>query len=101
MATGTGKTRTAIALVDVLKRANWVKRVLFLADRKALLTQTKRAFRNFLPNVTTENLSEDGKDNIDNIDVVLSTYQGITNRINTSDGNNRVFGSGHFDERYR
>lgn len=97
MATGTGKTRTAIALVDVLKRANWVKRVLFLADRKALLTQTKRAFGRFLPNVTTVNLSEDGKENIDNIDVVLATYQGITNRINTSDGSNRVFGSGHFD----
>ncbi len=97
MATGTGKTRTAIALVDILKRANWVKRVLFLADRKALLTQAKRAFGSFLPNVTTINLSEDGKDNIDNIEVVLATYPAITNLLNISDGSNRVFGSGHFD----
>jgi type I restriction enzyme, R subunit len=97
MATGTGKTRTIIALVDVLKRANWVKRVLFLADRKALLTQAKRAFKTFLPNVSTVNLSEDGKDNIDNIEVVLATYPAIANRINISDGDNRVFGNGHFD----
>ncbi|BAZ12842.1 type III restriction enzyme res subunit [Calothrix sp. NIES-4071] len=97
MATGTGKTRTAIALVDVLKRANWVKRVLFLADRKALLIQAQRAFRSFLPNLSTVNLSEDGKDNIDNIEVVLATYPAIANRINISDGSNRVFGSGHFD----
>jgi type I restriction enzyme, R subunit len=97
MATGTGKTRTAIALVDVLKRANWVKRVLFLADRKALLIQAQRAFRSFLPNLTTVNLSEDGKNNIDTIEVVLATYQGIANRINISDEGNRIFGSGHFD----
>jgi type I restriction enzyme R subunit len=97
MATGTGKTRTTIALVDVLKRANWVKRVLFLADRKALLIQAQRAFRSFLPNLSTINLSEDGEDNIDNIEVVLATYPTIINRINISDGGNRVFGSGHFD----
>ena len=39
MATGTGKTRTAIALVDLLQRANWVKRTLFLADRISLVKQ--------------------------------------------------------------
>lgn len=52
MATGTGKTRTAIALVDLLMRANAVKRVLFLADRNALLTQAFRAFKTHLPNVS-------------------------------------------------
>ena len=53
MATGTGKTRTAIALVDLLIRANWVKRVLFLADRKALVTQAVNAFKTHLPGVPT------------------------------------------------
>ena len=51
MATGTGKTRTAIALVDLLIKANWIKRVLFLADRTALLTQALRAFKTHLPTV--------------------------------------------------
>ncbi|MCB2070172.1 MAG: DEAD/DEAH box helicase family protein, partial [Ottowia sp.] len=37
MATGAGKTRTVIALVDLLMKANWCKRVLFLADRVALV----------------------------------------------------------------
>jgi type I restriction enzyme, R subunit len=58
MATGTGKTRTAIALVDVLKTANWAKRILFLADRTALLTQAYRAFKSHLPTVTPINLTE-------------------------------------------
>ena len=43
MATGSGKTRTVIALADLLMRANWVKRVLFLADRKALVRQAANA----------------------------------------------------------
>jgi len=45
MATGTGKTRTAIALVDVLQRARWAKRVLFLVDRIALRDQALDAFK--------------------------------------------------------
>ena len=49
MATGTGKTRTAIATIDILMRAHWVKRVLFLADRNALLRQAKAAFTEHLP----------------------------------------------------
>ena len=49
MATGTGKTRTAIATIDILMRANWVKRVLFLADRNALLRQAKDSFTEHLP----------------------------------------------------
>lgn len=43
-ATGTGKTRVAISLTDVLSRANWVKRVLFLCDRKELRKQARNAF---------------------------------------------------------
>jgi type I restriction enzyme R subunit len=50
MATGSGKTRTAIALVDVLQRAGWIKRVLFLADRQELVIQATAAFKQHLPN---------------------------------------------------
>ena len=65
MATGTGKTRTAIAIVDLLKHANWVNRVLFLAVRlwrgfavrNALLTQAYRAFQRHLPSVTVLDLT--------------------------------------------
>ena len=51
MATGSGKTRTVIALVDQLMKANWVKRVLFLADRTALVNQAANAFKTHLPGV--------------------------------------------------
>jgi len=50
MATGTGKTRTCIALVDALMRAGWAERILFLVDRVALQNQTLDAFKEFLPN---------------------------------------------------
>ena len=59
MATGTGKTRTAMALIDVLMRSNWVKRVLFLADRKELLKQADGAFKQFLPNAPRVRVSKD------------------------------------------
>lgn len=49
MATGTGKTRTAVALLDVLIRARWAKRVLFLVDRIALRDQALEAFKEHLP----------------------------------------------------
>jgi type I restriction enzyme R subunit len=95
MATGTGKTRTAIALVDLLMRANWVKRVLFLADRNALITQAIRAFKTHLPTATAVDLTKDEASETDN--VVLSTYPTILNRIDRSDGDKRIFGPGHFD----
>ena len=71
MATGSGKTRTVIALVDLLMRAGWVKRVLFLADRVALVNQAAGAFKTHLPdsapvNLVTERTSE-GR-------VFISTY---------------------------
>ena len=56
MATGAGKTRTVIALIDLLMRANWTKRVLFLADRVALVNQAVGAFKAHLPDSTTVNL---------------------------------------------
>jgi len=48
-ATGTGKTRVAIALCDALIRAHWAKRVLFLCDRRELRRQADNAFKEFLP----------------------------------------------------
>ena len=50
MATGTGKTRTCMALIDILMRSNWVQRVLFLVDRIALREQALDAFKDHLPN---------------------------------------------------
>jgi len=95
MATGTGKTRTAIALVDLLIKANWIKRVLFLADRTALITQALRAFKTHLPTVTPIDLTKDKA--VESANVVLSTYPTMLNFINRADDNGRIFGSGHFD----
>ncbi len=94
MATGTGKTRTAIALVDLLKRAGWVKRVLFLADRNALLRQAKRAFTKHLPAATAVDITQD-KGGVA-ATVVLSTYPTMFNRVVEPEGR-AAFGPGHFD----
>ncbi|MDD1415497.1 DEAD/DEAH box helicase family protein, partial [Dolichospermum sp. ST_con] len=52
MATGTGKTRTVIALIDLLMRANWIQRVLFLADRRELVRQALGNFKEHIPDET-------------------------------------------------
>ena len=95
MATGAGKTRTVIALVDLLMRANWAKRVLFLADRVALVNQAVNAFKAFLPDAAPVNLVTDrateGR-------VYVSTYPTMMGLINESaGGGKRRFGVGHFD----
>jgi len=95
MATGTGKTRTAIALVELLMKANWVKRVLFLADRNALLTQALRAFKTHLPTVTPIDLTKDKV--VESANVVLSTYPTMLNYIDRVEGTGRILGPGHFD----
>lgn len=96
MATGAGKTRTAAALVDLLLKANWAKRVLFLADRNALVTQAKRAFEQYLPNVTTLDLTKQRFE--ESARVVFSTYPTIMNRVDQSRNDDRkAFGVGHFD----
>ena len=59
MATGSGKTRTVIALCDVLLNHGWVKNILFLADRNSLVTQAKRSFVNLLPDLSCTNLCEE------------------------------------------
>jgi type I restriction enzyme R subunit len=98
MATGTGKTRTAIALIDLLMRANWVNRVLFLADRNALVTQAFRAFQRNLPQVTTIDLTKNKAD-LAGAKVVLSTYPTMLNAINRGLEQSTVpfFGPGTFD----
>ena len=96
MATGSGKTRTVIALCDVLLKAGWVKNILFLADRNSLVTQAKRSFVNMLPNLSCTNLVED-KDNY-NAHCVFSTYQTMINCIDViNDGEGKLFTCGHFD----
>ena len=97
MATGSGKTRTVISLADVLIRHGWVKNMLFLADRTALVTQAKRAFHNRLPNLSLCNLSE-GKDDA-NARAVFSTYQTMMNCIDATrdEEGTRLFTPGHFD----
>jgi type I restriction enzyme R subunit len=93
MATGTGKTRVAISLVELLQRNNWIKNVLFLADRTALVGQAKRNFVKLLPHETTCVLSED--DNPDmNARIMFSTYQTMINYIDRED---KVFSIGRFD----
>ncbi|MGI5946274.1 MAG: DEAD/DEAH box helicase family protein [Lachnospiraceae bacterium] len=96
MATGSGKTRTVIALCDCLLKAGWVKNILFLADRNSLVTQAKRSFVNLLPNLSCTNLVEE-KDNY-NAHCVFSTYQTMINCIDTvSDKEGKLFTCGHFD----
>ncbi|NNV06695.1 DEAD/DEAH box helicase family protein [Geobacillus sp. C56-T2] len=98
MATGSGKTRTAISIVDVLTRHNWVKNILFLADRKTLVTQAKNSFSHLLPNLTLCNLL-DNKDNPEESRMVFSTYPTMMNAIDEAkrkDGK-RLFTVGHFD----
>ena len=97
-ATGTGKTRTAISIVDVLSRHNYVKNVLFLADRKALVKQAKNNFSKLLPNLALCNLL-DSKDNPEEARMIFSTYPTMMNAIDdtkSKDGK-RLFTPGHFD----
>ena len=98
MATGAGKTRTAISLVDVLTRAHQVKNVLFLADRKVLVRQAKNNFKDLLPNLSLCNLL-DSKDIPEESRMIFSTYPTMLNAIDetrTKTGA-RLFTPGHFD----
>ena len=96
MATGSGKTRTVIALVKVLMAQGWIKNVLFLADRNSLVTQAKRNFVNLLPDLSVTNLCEE-KDNYE-ARGMFSTYQTMMNCIDTvQDEEGKLFSVGHFD----
>ena len=96
MATGSGKTRTVIALVKVLLEKGWVKNVLFLADRNSLVTQAKRSLVNLLPDLSVTNLCEE-KDNY-TAHCVFSTYQTMMNCIDSiHDEEGKLFTCGYFD----
>ena len=97
MATGSGKTRTIISLADVLIRQGWVKNLLFLADRTALVTQAKRAFHNLMPNLSLCNLSESREEA--SARAIFSTYQTMMNCIDSTrdEQGERLFSPGHFD----
>ena len=97
MATGSGKTRTVIALCKVLLEKGWVKNILFLADRNSLVIQAKRNFVNLMPDLSVVNLCED-KENCD-ARCVFSTYQTMFNCIDTihDEQGEKLFTSGHFD----
>lgn len=96
MATGSGKTRTVIALCKALRENGWVKNILFLADRNSLVTQAKRSFVNLLPNLSVTNLVEE-KDN-PHAQAVFSTYQTMMNAIDSvKDEDGKLFSCGHFD----
>ena len=94
MATGAGKTRTVIALCDLLIRCNWAKRVLFLADRVALVRQAVNAFKRHLPDSSPVNLvtekNAEGR-------VYVSTYPTMMGLIDEAADGQRRFGPGHFD----
>lgn len=98
MATGTGKTRTAISIVDVLADKEWVKNVLFLADRTVLVKQAKNNFTKLLPNMSTCNLLST-TDNPEDSRIVFSTYQTMINAIDNTKNKsgNKLFKPGHFD----
>jgi len=94
MATGGGKTRVVVALADVLMRCNWAKRILFLADRVALVKQAVNAFKMHLPDSSPVNLvtekATDGR-------VFVSTYPTMMGLIDDAANGQRRFGVGHFD----
>ena len=97
MATGTGKTRTAASLTDVLSRGKWVTNILFLADRTALVKQAKDDFKNYLPDMSLCNLCFNKDDR--NTRIVFSTYPTILNAIDdtkSKDGR-QLFTPVHFD----
>lgn len=98
MATGSGKTRVAVSLVDVLSKNNWVKNVLFLADRRELVEQAKGAFTTLLPSISSCNLLN-SNDDPETSRIIISTYPTMMNAIDTTKNKygDVLFTPGHFD----
>ena len=97
MATGTGKTRTAASLTDVMSKAGQVTNILFLADRRALVKQARDAFKDYLPQMSLCNLCENKQDY--NARIVFSTYPTILGAIDDTknkDGS-LLYTPAHFD----
>ena len=99
MATGTGKTRTAISLVDVLTSKNWVQNVLFLADRTELVKQAEKNFKKLLPDMSCCNLLSSKDGDPEESRIIFSTYQTMINCIDKMKSKNGItlFTPGHFD----
>lgn len=97
MATGSGKTRTAASIVDVMTRTGWAKNILFLADRTELVRQAKESFKQFLPSLSLCNLTEEKASSQSRM--IFSTYPTMMNAIdNTKNEDGTVmFTIGHFD----
>src|SRR5579859_457207 len=96
MATGAGKTRTVIALCDLLMRCNWIKRALFLADRVALVRQATNAFKLHLPSSSPVNALEH-PEQITDARVLVSTYPTMLRLIDQTKDEKKSFSVGHFD----
>ncbi len=96
MATGTGKTRVAISISDILTRYNWAKRILFLADRTPLVVQAQRNFAKLLPELNPIDITKADSDGTNNR-VVVSTYHTMMNLIDSKKADQKVFSVGHFD----
>jgi len=99
MATGTGKTRTIISLVDILLRQGFIKRVLFLADRRELARQAMDNFKEHLPNqsrqrIETENFEKDKR-------LYVSTYQTMMSLLKKNDISQGFFDLIIADESHR
>ena len=93
LATGTGKTRVSISLCDILMRNDWVKNVLFLADRTALVNQAHKNYEALLPDVSMAVLSEEKEPDMQ-ARIMFSTYQTMINYI---DKEEKKFSVGRFD----
>lgn len=93
LATGTGKTRVSISLCDLLMRNDWIKNVLFLADRTALVNQAHKNYEALLPNVSMTVLSEEKEPDL-TARIMFSTYQTMINYI---DKEEKKFSVGRFD----
>ncbi len=99
MATGTGKTRTIISLVDILLRQGFIKRVLFLADRRALASQAMDNFKEHLPNQSRERI-ETGSFEKDKR-LYVSTYQTMMSLLKKTDISQGFFDLIIADESHR
>lgn len=94
MATGTGKTRVSISLVEVLARNKWIKNVLFLADRTSLVQQAFKNFQKILPDMSYCVLSDKSLADEPNARITFSTHQTMINYIDAED---KEFTSARFD----
>ncbi len=81
MATGTGKTYTAFQIIHRLWKSGAKKRILFLADRNALIDQTRRGdFKHFKDKMTVVKHRQIDK----SYEIYLALYQGLSGTDDTA-----------------